>query len=63
MNNMKTITIKFKGWNGVDTVTFTNDGQFTRNSLTDTVVPQNQEQFEHCINNYLSNENAQIVND
>lgn len=36
------------------TITFENDGQFTRNSLTDNVVPQNEEQFMKIINVYLS---------
>lgn len=36
------------------TITFENDGQFTRNSLTDNVVPQNEDQFMKIINVYLS---------
>lgn len=36
------------------TITFENDGQFTRNNLTDNVVPQNEEQFLKIINVYLS---------
>lgn len=65
---MKTFKMKFD-WRETDStvtqkiVTFTNDGQFTRNNTTDTVIPQNEEQFEQCIQNYIKNENATVIND
>lgn len=65
---MKTFKMKFD-WREADgtvtqkIVTFTNDGQFTRNDITDTVIPQNDEQFEQCVQNYIKNENATVIND
>lgn len=63
---MKEYTIKFNDWHSEDTtaplvVKFTNDGQFTRNSMTSTVIPQNEEMFEECIKNYLDNENCELI--
>lgn len=65
---MKTFKMKFD-WRETDgtvtqkIVTFTNDGQFTRNDITNTVIPQNEEQFEQCVQNYIENENATVIND
>ena len=63
---MKEYTIKFNEWNSGDTtaprvIKFTNDGQFTRNSMTSTVIPQNEEMFEAAIKAYLDNENCELI--
>ena len=62
---MKEYTIKFKDWlsetNSPRVIKFTNDGQFTRNSVTSHVVPQNEEMFEDTIKAYLDNENCELI--
>ncbi len=69
------ITLHFKNWvepvsidppctiSTKKTITFENDGQFTRNSLTDNVVPQNEEQFLKIINVYLSMDGVSEIKD
>ena len=63
---MKEYTIKFNDWlddyNNPRVIKFTNDGQFTRNSVTSTVIPQNEEMFEEAIQTYLNNENCELIN-
>lgn len=65
---MKSYKLKFD-WREPDgtvtqrTITFTNDGRFTRNSVTDHVIPQNEEQFELGMQTYIKNENATVIND
>ena len=63
---MKEYTIKFNDWHSDGTTTplvikFTNDGQFTRNSVTSTVIPQNDDMFEEAIQAYLNNENCELI--
>ena len=62
---MKEYTIKFKDWlsetKSPRVIKFTNDGQFTRNSTTSHVVPQNEEMFEDTIKAYLDNENCELI--
>lgn len=64
---MKKYTIKFNGWlgetNSPRVITFTNDGQFTTNSMTSKVIPQNEEMFEDAIQAYLNNENCELIHD
>jgi hypothetical protein len=64
---MKEYTIRFNEWlnedNSPRVIRFTNDGQFTRNNLTDRIVPQNEEMFEETIKAYLKNENCDLIND
>ena len=64
---MKEYTIRFNEWlnedNSPRVITFTNDGQFTRNNLTGRIVPQNEEMFEETIKAYLNNENCELIND
>ena len=64
---MKEYTIKFKDWLNDDNyprvIKFTNDGQFTRNSMTSTVIPQNEEMFEASIKAYLDNENCELIHE
>jgi hypothetical protein len=64
---MKEYTIKFNDWHPDGTasplvVTFTNDGQFTRNSMTSAVIPQNEEMFEETIKTYLKDKNNELIN-
>jgi hypothetical protein len=63
---MKEYTIKFNDWHSDGTTTplvikFTNDGQFTRNNITSTVIPQNDDMFEEAIQAYLNNENCELI--
>lgn len=62
---MKEYTIKFNNWldgdNNPRVIKFTNDGQFTRNSMTSTVIPQNDDMFEETIKAYLDNENCELI--
>ncbi|MBQ2175581.1 MAG: hypothetical protein II453_11140 [Alphaproteobacteria bacterium] len=63
---MKEYTIKFNDWHPEGTasprvIKFTNDGQFTRNSVTSHEVPQNEEMFEDTIKAYLNNENCELI--
>lgn len=62
---MKEYTIKFNNWldgdNNQRVIKFTNDGQFTRNSVTSTVIPQNDDMFEETIKAYLNNENCELI--
>jgi hypothetical protein len=63
---MKEYTIKFHDWHSEGTTTtrvikFTNDGQFTRNSMTSTAIPQNDDMFEEAIKAYLNNENCELI--
>lgn len=63
---MKEYIIKFNDWHSEGTTTprvikFTNDGQFTRNSMTSTVIPQNDDMFEETIKAYLNNENCELI--
>lgn len=64
---MKEYTIKFNEWLNEDhsprVIRFTNDGQFTKNSLTDNIVPQNEDMFEETVKAYLNNENCELIND
>lgn len=64
---MKHYTIKFNDWlngdNSPRIIEFTNDGQFTKNSLTGKTVPQNEDMFEETIKSYLNNENNELIND
>lgn len=64
---MKHYTIKFNEWLNEDNspriITFTNDGQFTKNSLTGNIVPQNEDMFEETVKTYLNNENCELIND
>jgi hypothetical protein len=63
---MKEYTIKFNDWHSEGTttprvITFTNDGQFTRNSVTSQVIPQNEEMFLKTINTYLDDKNNELI--
>jgi hypothetical protein len=62
---MKEYTIKFNNWldgdNNPRVIKFTNDGQFTRNSVTSTVIPQNDDMFKETIKAYLNNENCELI--
>lgn len=64
---MKEYTIKFKDWlsetKSPRVIKFINDGQFTRNSVTSHVVPQNEEMFEDTIKAYLDNENCELIHE
>lgn len=63
---MKHAKLHFSQWrlNGLNaprTITFWNDGQFTRNDQTDKVYPQSPEQFDECIRIYIDNEHAELI--
>jgi len=60
---MKEYTIKFNNWypDGILVITFTNDGQFTRNNMTSAVIPQNDEMFEETIKTYLKDKNNELI--
>lgn len=64
---MKEYTIKFKNWlaetRSPRVIKFTNDGQFTRNSMTSTVIPQNDDMFEASIKAYLDNEDCELIHE
>jgi hypothetical protein len=64
---MRKFTIKFNNWlddyNSPRVITFTNDGQFTRNSVTSQVIPQNEEMFLKTINTYLDDKNNELIVD
>lgn len=64
---MKEYTIKFKNWltetRSPRVIKFTNDGQFTRNSVTSTVIPQNDDMFEASIKAYLDNEDCELIHE
>ena len=61
---MKVYTIKFNDWHpdGTLVITFANDGQFTRNSVTSAVIPQNDDMFEETIKTYLKDKNNELIN-
>lgn len=60
---MKEYTIKFNDWHpdGILVITFANDGQFTRNSVTSAVIPQNDDMFEETIKTYLKDKNNELI--
>lgn len=63
---MKEYTIKFNNWHSDGTtstlvITFANDGQFTRNSMTSAVIPQNDDMFEETIKTYLKDKNNELI--
>lgn len=63
---MKYAKLYFSQWwvrlhNSPRTITFWNDGQFTRNDQTDKVYPQSPEQFDECIRIYIENEHAELI--
>ena len=63
----KTVTLKFNNWtdeNGTreKVITFTNDGWFTKNSVTSNTIPQNEEMFEAAMQAYIDNDGAIKIN-
>lgn len=65
---MKQRTLKFQAWKNQDgtvqerIITFKNDDQFTTNSETDYIVPQNEDVFDRCIEMYIqSGEAIEII--
>lgn len=61
---MKQRTLKFQAWKNQDgtvqerIITFKNDDQFTTNSETDYIVPQNEDVFDRCIEMYIQSSEA-----
>lgn len=42
-------------------ITFTNDGQYTTNSVTSLVIPMNEETFTDCIKTYVASGEASLI--
>lgn len=61
---MKQRILRFPAWKDPDgtvherIITFHNDDQFTTNSETDHMLPQNEEEFDRCIAIYIQNGEA-----
>lgn len=44
-------------------ITFTNDGQYTTNSVTSLVIPMNEETFTDCIKAYVASGEASLISE